>query len=441
MDETLKSVRRIYYVILAICGTLIAFGLTPQREAVYQRALIEVNAARALPWKNLRGDLLAQARDRRHQRVLIARLWLSLFPRAGAANSIEPYNRGGFDPVYHLDTFPAATPSDIDALIRHNIAVNTVEIDMSETVLRIVRLRLDAACAREQRLKREHVHSGSHPDHDWILDVVDLRLKTFKSRCGFTADEPTYDTAANCYLWRLYAAIGTEVFTLVFPSECHRGAGTAEWIIAHDSTQRIVSSGVSFRNARYVWDEIGNKPLDAAAFTLENHLLAARQQVNFLGLTFDEQLAVSVGPMLLVFCLGYLRTYLGHLRRLVYRGAEREFVSAFPWAPLFGTATGRFAGILLLLILPCFAGGTMTWRAYHLASSTVLLPTLCTVAIMLCGWNVVQLIQSIRTALQVAAPGTAPHRPDLEGCGIEIARPQVPIDSNEDDEEWPVVGV
>ncbi len=110
-------------------------------------------------------------------------------------------------------------------------------------------------------------------------------------------------------------------------------------------------------NLRRVWDNIGALDIASAQPALarrDNEIRSnQRATLSLAGITLQANVAVIVGPVILLALLLYLLVHVVHIQAIA---AGHELVLAtFPWVPLFDTALSTAVSWMSLWFLPCAA--------------------------------------------------------------------------------------
>lgn len=383
MDETLKSVRAAYYVLLTVCGTLALFGVSAAANTPFRRALREVDELQRIPWASL-GDpdsLRAFAGQRAARRGASAEdarpLAEVLLHRVGRVET-GPDGRLlvtlDVDRIYAIDTL---------FLVDHQLEVEMAgaSSDGPGSRLEIAPPPADAPLAAYEAYLR------GNPA--FLSAIPATRYKaatTSASHSGFDMKNLCRDLPRRCVLYDLRAMRDTagsfKLFAKVrglndpsaamemtfFASTAPTGLRLADWLARDPRAARLLDAragrggGLVFLPAlRDLWPEVQGLTLGQARLLLASKVRAAEQTVDVLGLDVPGSAVAVAGPGVLLALLAHLGLLLRHLRGLARTG-DVEPLCQFPLPLLFPGAPGTLAAILAALVLPAAALAMLSRR-------------------------------------------------------------------------------
>jgi hypothetical protein len=420
MEETLKTLRRIYYVILVISAALVVFVLTPLRTTKYRDALRELNAVRAVPWYELRSFQERAAKDVTYYtitndtvywRPIVEIVWNDLFPQGMAVSEQRTAaTKFHFQPFGHPSTLEQIND---EVTRRLPVIVEPIYSDReADDFRRLITERcsrpgLHTFDATERRMLQPLLNPRMHPHASpsyWVTLDATADLEG-RPKCEFHVQAEEYDSR-NEYSRRGKYTLHLELpnghgLLLTIPTELFVPSWyPSKWLADTADTTGILfdSDGIFLPNVRYFWRDLADRTPEDAVFFLETQLAANEQKISFLGLSLDERIAVVIGPIFLLLALLYMRVYVTHLLRIAPLD-ESALVREYPWPLLFPRATGVCLSVLVLIILPGVCGVLMVFRATTLESgrATTVLVAITTTLCVGSGMSVYRQLHRLRS--------------------------------------------
>jgi hypothetical protein len=316
IEESLKSARSVYLVLMGVCAAIALFAASPRDVERYSKASRELRTIRALDF----ADFV------RYEQGLIATnaariSWLQpavLFPKGRIVASLSP-----------LDLFPAVFAGDpkdgkINQVLDFFDTKHPVKVFMPNEQDSVFKNFLQNLASAAIASPSPELQSLSFRNGVDTISPTSLPAYAVYSPTGSGA-APVLDATVFAH----EVIISEDAF--------HPWVNSAQ--SPRDVNNMRSTSGTLFENLRAVENEIVGMTLDEASRYLAGRISFMSRKINVLGTTIDEPLAIVGGPLAVLLLLVYLLLLCWQLAEL--SNSTLAAAQNYPWVVLMPGWQGK----------------------------------------------------------------------------------------------------
>ncbi len=365
MVETIKTIRLLHQIIIALSAALLTFAISPDEVPTLDAALDELRFLRDMEQRDYYA-WLAHEKDVKSGRLIEDSQFLAQGLRGTLAAdfTFQPafyaewpgteaslrswelfFTSGSLVEVYRtrmqeFDTNIKAVPSHVITERAHLVA----------TVQQLTLTRANCVVPLGERWRSE-VDRGE--DVYLFQRVTRTRFKLGQM------DLQVHYRGAND------GQGGVMVGPLPLDSSPQIGDHGARWLAsAPQLEQRLGGAKTHFiPHAHRYWMEIESLRIAEAISTLTKKRLAAPRTLTLWSLTVESSLLVWLGPLVSLLIVAYLVVHLLHLTRFGAR--DGKHIRDFPWVGLFDDWLSVIWLSVTLFALPLAANVAVLWRSFE----------------------------------------------------------------------------
>lgn len=367
ISDCLENARFIHLVIVGISATVIVFAISPRQSLTYESAIVELNTLHKLDLNGLNEYVERAVADQQSNTFKESVQEFLKESRLAVADSVK-LDAGSALPVIFKYPPLAAPLTEVDKYFysEHSIYLfepNTQELkEQLQEVLASVKLERKSAGRKVESfvltkitLKGEQIRMeemqkaveefrGRPEEGVPVVALFDAEIKT-------DAGESVRAQQLSGHLVPL------------------KGKGFKEWFRGQPMFKDLVIESPDkpdayavFPKLHLVWNEVLTLTPDGALVALEDKKKSGRQQVSFLGLSVEENIAIIAGPAALLMTVLYLFVHLRHIAS--FTAAHNEDLKSYPWVALFPDNLSRVLTCVSLVGLPMLANTVLLARSW-----------------------------------------------------------------------------
>jgi len=364
MKESLKFISVLHQVVIAVCGAVIAFSVSPDKSREYRAALKELtDLATVQHYQISNYQRFVQ------ENVPTEEQPSNGFPQALAQLGFGQLAKDFFVPrsVYVESPGTEISVQEFLQWLESDKAKNLiVRYDPSTLTLRNKDAALEQAKAIPAACLPTHLAVEPHgfpfsPEPQFVLGAPTGGM--FPIYLSYR----TSDQDSNCN-FQIEFSVKASVESL-------RGTGGAAW-------SRTLKSADSFSHIKAIFDEIGSKKVDEAVKYLQEKLNTPEQQLSFLGIKVQPGTAAWIGPIITLMLVLFALAHLQHLLPLIRQSKE---VGDYPWVGVFREPLGVALTYGSIVLLPTLANLSLILRAWRAADATWHFGVACVILIFITG--------------------------------------------------------
>jgi hypothetical protein len=155
-----------------------------------------------------------------------------------------------------------------------------------------------------------------------------------------------------------------------------RGTGGAAWL------RSLKIAPQNFSHTMAMFDEIGSKRVDETVKFLEEKLNAPGEPLSFLGIKVQQETAAWIGPVITLMLVLFALAHLQHLRSVVCLSKKCE---DYPWIGLFREPLAVALTYSSIVLLPSLANSFLILRSRLAGGATWHFGVVCVILIFVTG--------------------------------------------------------
>jgi len=163
-------------------------------------------------------------------------------------------------------------------------------------------------------------------------------------------------------------------------------------------TQRSDGQKTLFPYLRPVWDVIQNYSINSAIEVLNQKKYEGKKTMSVLGFKVLEDFVVLLAPLVILCVIALFLTHLVHIRSIVSRNIE--CLSEFPWILFFSGSLSRSLTYGSLLLLPVMANLIVIIRAWDMSSSSTWIGLVFAIGSLIISFKVLNEVEYLRKHIQ-----------------------------------------
>ena len=365
MEETLRTVRLLHQVIIAVGAALLAFALSPDESDSLQNTLDELYALQELDFSKYATWIVTARSDELNQSAILET------PGTVAENlSTHLSDDFKYKPAFYVEwPTPKATLPEWDLFMRRARVVRfepelplTVEVppppDWVSPEMKSERYRPFLQTLLIQVA----------PDEAMIIDDVNLYLRVAKT--SKVAAEGRFQLGFEKDIFFPDEIVGS---TRLIPSWDQTNNFAIQWLrtlptlcerLYHAKPAALADTAepapVFLPGIRKYWFQVAHLPFTEVIEKMEKRAENATHTLTLFSISLNAVLLRWAGPIATILFLAYFAVHLQHLEK--FPAKVREGVTNFPWIGLFsGWITVVLLGITVFL-LPLISTACLLWR-------------------------------------------------------------------------------
>ena len=362
MDETLKAIRLLHQVIIALSAALLAFALSPNEIPQLDAALKELRSLRDLDpiyyygWGGQATSVSESASQRPHFEALVAPV-LSL--PLGDKFTLEPAFYAEWPdkaaPLTGWEQFfmegswmESYSPGVDDPEFKKNLQAMVAE-------MRDEQPKASTLSSARFVLPDDKSMAGDHPDSDFFQRVAKTRVVKGSGTVWLTLQYPGKLSMTRSHA--LPVGIGQ--------TSGGKAGYARKWLEAEPGKYEEIfgKNRADFLPAAHVyWIELKALSIADADAYLAKRRAAAPHTVTLWTVTVDTALLVWLGPLVTLLFISYLGVHILHMR--LFCPSKGTQIQEFPWVGLFGDWVSGGLLLLTLFALPLAANVTVLIRTF-----------------------------------------------------------------------------
>jgi hypothetical protein len=358
MEETLKTIRLLHQVIIALCAALLAFALSPDESASMQESLDELYALRKLDFSKYAAWVVPQHNT---PQTFSSLSWPPDDVALSLGTSLEPDFK--YEPSFYLEWPDArATLRDWENFMRFATVVRfgpkaPQEIRWPQGMegnrvfpIKSIKIFLETedAMPMGDPMLWSRIAKSNLPECDGKVEVT-VQPSADKTDSvtipGKLRKEAIWQYDLP-YQWVMSdPELAMKVFSGWFSPQCS------------DCDHPLPSF---LPQAHKYWMQIAHLSLPEATEKMEKRVESAAHGLTLFSISLDIILLRWAGPISTLLFLAYLAVHLNQLQN--FPAKSREEVSNFPWIGIFRGWVSVALICITLLLLPLISNGLLIWR-------------------------------------------------------------------------------
>lgn len=437
MDEFLKTIRFLHQVLIGVCAALIAFSLSPDPKAGYTTALLELNVILrqltlhdyAMYAKTVaqhddeeEAAYLKQRFDRNKlivenyalpisQKFTVTRPYYCEYPKDNAtvADYLQFVDSGGLigEVGFEYGEIPGV-PELLAKILKEQRRVKSKLTDLKPE-LREVFFKLSEEIPQEkfpwQDLSGES-HEASDDEFEFphnstrLLNVPRIGLmgmnvsppdkREFRGEIGLTftsnvsslvSIEPSLSSVMpGVEDGRVVTTIYVNPSASYFYGKKHLAV---DWLRTMPDLFRLVhrardGQDILFPNLKPLMNQLQTMSLTDASKFLQDKIDSTHNDLSFLGISIQQEVAVWVGPLVVALIMVYLLSHFRHLHNI--DNLNGPPMKMFPWIGIFEDSLSRTLTFISIAIMPVASETALLVRSGHWSNRTTLAGVLLGIA-------------------------------------------------------------